>query len=132
MQTYKCYKWLIIFCVFLSVIIIAISGCYINKNERNNTSMELTKKQLLLIAKTAFKENLNELHLEVDKGKVVFDRENKVWNKYYAERYPHLSNYDYQVIQFFPQGTKLTMGGGPFWVCIDKKTGQILQFDIGL
>ena len=121
MRIYKCYKCLAVLLVLILLMIILKEFFLIEKGV-------LSKKQLIMIAKKAIMEELN---MDPESGKLYFDNGNKIWNKYFAEKYPNLSNYDYQAIRFVRNGP-ITIGGGSCWMCIDKKTGEVLQYDICL
>jgi hypothetical protein len=98
------------------------------KGEIEVTQKILSKKELIQIAGKAVKDRCG---LDVDKCRITYDTGNKIWNKYYAENFPNLIGRDYQAICFERTG-QLQIGGGPYWICIDKKTGEVLQMDVGM
>ena len=83
---------------------------------------KLTSQEIVQIASNVIEERYS---LKTSELKVYYDKENKIWNKYYAKHYPNLIEYDYQAIRFNRTGT-LTIGGGPYWVCVDRETGEVL------
>ena len=125
MIKYK-FKWLIVLLFLVVMAILLIFFTRINKSD--NMEGTLTKKEIMLIAKKAFE---TELDLNVDEGGLKYDKENKVWDEFYAEYYPEISNRDYQAVKF-TRPPPITIGGGPFWVLIDKRTGEIITFYIGM
>jgi hypothetical protein len=129
MKETNLYKKAVVLIIFISAILWGYT--YIDNNIPDAPG-ELTKKQLIEIARKAFKEQLN-----MDIGHCRFDRGNKIWNQYYADRYPGLSGRNYQAIecstkQPFHLRPSEKLGGGPHWICIDKKTGEVLQYDMGM
>ncbi|MFX0198182.1 MAG: hypothetical protein ACFFCW_18855 [Candidatus Hodarchaeota archaeon] len=86
------------------------------------SSGDLTKKEIIQIARKAIEERYGE---QTSGLKMYYDNGNKVWKKYYAKDYPNLIGYNYQAVQFTSTGT-LAPGGGPFWVCVNKGTGEVL------
>ena len=59
-----------------------------------------------------------------------YDKNNKVFNKYYLEDYPHLVDKDYQAVRITIPGP-LTPGNGPNWICVDRVTGEVLLIIFG-
>jgi hypothetical protein len=82
----------------------------------------LTKKEIIQIAKNFLEEKSGK---QTSGLRLYYDNKNKVWNKYYAGYYPKLKGHNYQAVKFEQTGT-LTQGGGPYWVCVDKETGEVL------
>jgi len=118
----------LIFCIALILSCIKCGNNNIQKRGVEICERELTKKQIIQIASKAFEERFG---LDVDKCRITYDRKNKIWNKYYAEYYPHFVDKNYQAVRLSRTG-QLQIGGGPYWICIDKKTGEVLQMDVGM
>jgi hypothetical protein len=95
----------------------------------NETDGRLSKKELTEIANKFFEENC---HLDTNNCTVRFDRGNKTWNEYYAQRYPVLTGREYQAIECNVKRKQFMQGGGPYWVCIDTITGEVLAGDAGM
>ncbi len=97
------------------------------KRDAGGEMMRLSRSELIEIAKGSLE---NTLKKNVEDYAVTFDKGNKTWLKYYADRYPNLSHYDCQAICFTLRSPNPQLGGGPIWVCIDRITGDVLQFDV--
>jgi hypothetical protein len=118
----------LIFCIALSLFCIKRRDNNIQERGVEMRERELTKKQIIQIASKAFEERYG---WDVNKCKIKYDKGNKDFNKYYAKLYPHLAGHDYQAVRFITPGP-LTPGGGPHWVCIDRKSGEVLLNSVGL
>ena len=127
MRKNKNIMWTVLIFLLVLLVVLLFWQQITQKVESNQMSMELTKTEIIQIARKALKD---EVGLDVDQYKVTYDSDNKKWNKHYADRYSDLGGRNYQAVYFTP--TDLQIGGGPHWVCIDKQTGEVLQFDIGL
>lgn len=94
---------------------------------------DLTKKQIVQIAKKVLHERYGaeKYGLDVNNCRIKYDKKNKIFNKYYLEYYPNLVGHSYQAVCFNPVG-QLQIGGGPYWICIDRKTGEVLMTDVGM
>ena len=121
----KTYKF--IFVSSLIIVAFVIMSYVINK--RDIDSRELSKQEMILIASQVLNEKYD---LKIEECTVKYDKNNKIWNKYYAERYPELNRGAYQAIRFTPDSNSIEMGGGPYWICVDKINGEILKIDIGM
>lgn len=82
----------------------------------------LTEQQIIQIASKAFAEE----YYDPNGYKIEYDKGNKIFNECYKEYYPKLFGYDYQAVRFIS-----TEFGELYWVCIDKKTGELLHIYTG-
>ena len=127
------WGWMNSLIAFLAVSLLLL-GCVGLCHKRSRDSIEhakengyLSKAELVNMAVSAFRD-----HYGANAGRFIvkYDKGNKTWNEYYAQFFPELKGVDYQAIVVNRTG-ELSPGGGPFWVCIDKKTGEVLVTDAG-
>jgi hypothetical protein len=88
----------------------------------------LTKKEIIRIGGKALQDKYD---LDINKCRITYDNGNKIWKKYYEQYYPNLTGHDYQAVKFDILGT-LKIGGGPYWVCVDRITGEVLVTYMGI
>lgn len=91
---------------------------------------ELNRSQVVQTAEKALKTLAEELSLDIANYSPWYDYGNEVWNTYYADRHPDIKDRDYQAVRFASK--KMRQGPGPVWVCIDRRTGEVVQCDIGM
>lgn len=92
-----------------------------------NRDGKISKKELIQIACKTLEDKYN---LNTENCRIRYDRGNKVWEKYFLKDYPKLKDRDYQAIEFALIG--LRIGGGPYWVCIDRVTGEVIIISMGI
>ena len=120
------------FCMMLSLLcVLSCVKCgeenseeVLNKTDNGDTE----EKRLIQIAGKAIE---GRYGVQTSGFKLFYDHGNKVWKEHYAAEYPNLNGYDYQAIRFQPTGA-LRPGGGPFWVCVNRKNGEVLVTDVGM
>ena len=112
----------LIFCVILSTLYIACTKCSDSNTNGVIDSGGLTKQEIIRIARKIIEERYGD---KTDGFRVFYDNGNKTWDKNYVEYYPNLVGQNYQAVQFDGTGI-LQQGGGPFWVCVERKTGEVL------
>ncbi len=108
----------LIFCVILSALYFSCTKC----SDSNANGGDLTKQEIIQIARKIIEERYGE---NTNGYRIFYDDGNKTWGKNYAEYYPNLVGQNYQAVQFDGTGI-LQQGGGPYWVCIERKTGEVL------
>lgn len=88
------------------------------------------------IAEIAIKEFVKRTNKDAGQYTTRFDGGNEEWNKYYLQYYPDLKGKNYQAIRLIKKQKEWirtpTIGGGPNWMCIDRKTGQALAIYVGM
>ena len=94
----------------------------------NGEKRMLTKNELIAIARETLEDKCG---LDTKGLRITYDTDNRIWAEYYAEDYPSLANRDYQAVRFERRGS-LAPGGGPYWVCIDTHTGEVLELNLGM
>jgi hypothetical protein len=125
-------KMKLLIIVLISILILDAALFFLNylntastKGINGSTPQVLSKKEMIEIARNALKNRL-----PYDVKRIRYDTGNKWWNRYDADRHPELLGRDYQVIYFSSQsGWNIQIGGGGY-VCVDIKTGEVLQFSI--
>ena len=110
-------------------LIFGILVFYFNKENKNNDVGKMTKERMIQIASKKLKEQYD---LDTDKCHITYDKDNKIWNEYYAKYHSELNGHDFQAIRFSLPTNTTTMGGGPYWICIDRQCGKVLAIDIGI
>jgi hypothetical protein len=132
--------------IFLSSMIVILVSCSRSSNNNNSKKeqnhakkSELSKKEIILIANKEAQEHGYEIGRMPDKYKVVYDVDNLMWKKRFLDTDPNnrhsnidltdLKDHDYQVVIYKLRSFPPFVGyvGGPFWICIDKKTGEVLK-----
>lgn len=82
----------------------------------------LTKEDIISIANEVAKKycvDFNERYLK-------YDKDNKRWYNRFSDTDPNLVGHEFQVVLY--ERSDILSTGGPFWICIDKKTGEVLKF----
>ncbi len=81
----------------------------------------LTKPEIVNIA---YREVRNSFE-DSDKLSIYYDENNELWTKQFSDTVPELMGRDFQAIQFYRK-TFFSSPSGVIWLCVDKKTGEIL------
>ena len=104
-----------------------VAAYFIGKEDAQSEG--LSKESILKIAGNALKK---EYGLDANNCNVWYDKKNKHWVKYYAKDYPKLVGHSYLAINFSKKYERWFerfqshIGGGPYWICVDRTTGEIL------
>ena len=120
--------------IMLSMLMV---GCTDKKEvDSENSNGTLTKQNIMDIANKA----AMSCELYIDGMKAYYDVGNKKWEKSLSEALEedpdeaipikeHLENRCYQAVLYEPNQA---MFDGTFWIFIDKKTGEVILFAVGI